>query len=313
MKASICITTFNEDNNIAKLLESLIRQSKKADEIVIVDGGSSDKTPEIIRHYQKKYSYIKTVFEKCSRSRGRNISVDLAENEIIAITDAGCIADPNWLKNITKPFETGRVDIVAGFYTMQGSEPCQKAMSAFLGVTPRKFNHNFLPSTRSMAFTKNAWEIVGGFPESKTNSAEDTDFNYKAVKLGLKYSRVKNAIVEWGMPKTFGEFFKKIQDYAKWDAQYGIWWHPTHKLMSHNIKALSVLARYIFLLGFFIFSLANTSLLALWFFILFAYLIWAFRKEYMEFNDWKVTLWGPVVQIASDFAVMSGFISGIIA
>jgi len=38
MKISVCITVFNEEESIGKLLDSLINQSKKADEIVIVDG-----------------------------------------------------------------------------------------------------------------------------------------------------------------------------------------------------------------------------------------------------------------------------------
>jgi len=312
MKASICITTYNEEGNIVALLESLINQTKKADEIVIVDGGSTDKTREIIRHFQKKYSYIKTVFEKCSRSRGRNISVDLARNEIVAITDAGCTADPDWFGNITKPFETGRVDIVAGFYCMTGKSPLTLAMGVFLGVTPRKFNHNFLPSTRSMAFTKSAWETVGGFPEGKGNSAEDTDFNYKAVKLGLKYSRVKNATVEWGMPATINDFFNKVRYYAKWDIKYGIWWHPTQRLMSHNIKALSILFRYVCGFSLFILSLFHPVLLVLLFILVILYLVWAFRKVYLEFGDWRTALWGPVLQIISDLAVISGFISGIL-
>ncbi len=256
------------------------------------------------------------MIEKVSRAKGRNLSIEIAKGEIVAITDAGCVADRDWLKNITAPFATGRVDISAGFYHMvSGSAsrmtPMQKAESVFLGVTPRKFGINFLPSTRSMAFTKKAWEEIGGFPEGRGNSAEDTDFNYKAVKLGLKYSRVKDAIVEWGMPATLYEFFKKINDYAKWDARYKIWWHPSQRLASHNIKALLVLIRYVFGLSLVILSFKYSTLPSL--LILFLiYIIWAYRKVYPEFGDWKVTLWGPVLQITSDTAVMAGFISGIL-
>src|SRR4030042_3696361 len=246
MNISICITTFNEEGTIAPLLDSPINQSKKADEIVIVDGGSTDKTIEIVSHYQKRFGGIKLLKEKCTRARGRNLGVELAKNDIVAITDAGCVADRDWLKNITAPFATGRVDISAGFYRMVGDSNFQKAESVFLGVTPRKFGVNFLPSTRSMAFRKSAWEAIGGFPEGRENSAEDTDFNYKAVKLGLKYARVKTAIVEWGMPETLSEFFQKIKDYAKWDVRYGIWWHPSQRFASHNIKAVLVLSRYLF-------------------------------------------------------------------
>jgi len=311
MNVSICITVYNEEGNIAALLDSLIGQSKKASEIVIVDGGSTDKTVEIIRHYQKRYGIVKLLTEKVSRAKGRNLGVEIAKNDIVAITDAGCVADQNWLKNITAPFATDRVDIVAGFYKMVGSTGFQKAESVFLGVTPRKFDVNFLPSTRSMSFRKSAWEAVGGFPEGKENSAEDTDFNYKAVKLGLKYSRVKNAIVEWGMPKTLGEFIFKIREYAKWDVKYGIWWHPTQRLESHNIKAMLILMRYIVGLTLLIFGFKYHLLLALLIFGFLIYLLWAYRKIYSEFGEARVSFWGPVLQIASDYAVIGGFISGI--
>jgi glycosyltransferase involved in cell wall biosynthesis len=313
MNTSICITVFNEEKSIGALLDSLLAQTKKADEIVIVDGGSTDKTVEIINHYQKRFGGIKLLKEKCSRSKGRNLGVEVAGNNIIAITDAGCIAHKDWLENITEPFSQDRVDISAGFYHMTGSDPVSKAMSVFLGVTPRHFDINFLPSTRSMAFRKSAWEEVGGFPESRENSAEDTDFNYKVVKLGLKYARVKSAIVEWGMPDTISDFCRKIYSYAKWDICYGIWWNPAQGLASHNIKALFVIVRYLMAVAFLICCFSHPPLFAYWLICLFAYLIFSFRKIFVEFGDWHSALWGPFLQITCDLAVMRGFISGIIS
>lgn len=312
MNISICITVFNEERTIGSLLDSLINQSRRASEIVVVDGGSTDKTLEIINHYQKRFGVIKLLKEKCTRSKGRNLGIEIAKNNIIAITDAGCVADRDWLKNISAPFATGKVDISAGFYRMIGNSRFQRAESLFLGVTPRRFNVSFLPSTRSMAFRKNAWETIGGFPEGRENSAEDTDFNYKAVKLGLKYARVKSAIVEWGMPETLTGFFKKINDYAKWDVRYGIWWHPSQGFASHNIKASLVITRYLLGLTLIILSFKSNTLPYL-LILIFTYFIWALRKVFVEFGDWRTAIWGPVLQITSDLAVMSGFISGIIA
>jgi glycosyltransferase involved in cell wall biosynthesis len=312
MNISICITTFNEEGTIGPLLDSLLAQTKKPDEIVVVDGGSKDRTIEIIHHYQKRFGKIKLLKEKCSRAKGRNLGIEIAKNGIVAITDAGCIARDDWLAEITKPFIHDEVDISAGFYKMTGENSMQKAMGVFLGVTSRKFGINFLPSARSMAFRKSAWEEVGGFPESRENSAEDTDFNYKALKIGLKYARVKSAIVEWGMPETLQEFFNKIRAYAKWDIRYGIWWHPSKGLASHNIKALSILFRYLALVPLFIISLKFSYLFPIWILLFFVYLTWSFRKVFIEFGEYKEAIWGPVLQISSDFAVMSGFISGIL-
>jgi len=312
MNISICITTFSEEKSIGKLLDSLLNQTLKASEIVIVDGGSKDKTVEIIRHYQKKDKKIKLLVENCSRAKGRNIGIDISKNEIVALTDAGCTAHESWLERLVEPFKHSEVDISAGFYEMVGKSPMQKAESIFLGVSPDNFDVSFWPSARSMAFRKKVWEEIGGFPDEERNSAEDTYFNYSALKLGMKYARVKNAIVEWGMPDTISDFQSKIYNYAKWDIKTKVWNFPGKGIMSHNIKALSIFLRYIFLLSLLVFSFTAPYLFAYFLIFLFAYFIWSFRKVFLQFREVKIALWGPVLQVTSDFGVMSGFLAGIL-
>ena len=312
MKISVCITVLNEEDTISDLLNSLFFQSLKPDEIVIVDGGSKDRTVQIIRHFQKKYGFIKLLQEKCSRARGRNLSIEIARNSIIAMTDAGCIVDKDWLKNITLPFaNTREVQVVAGFYKMTGNTKFQRAESVFLGVTPRKFNSNFLPSTRSIAFLKNVWEKVGGFPENISGAGEDTIFNKKLIENGVKISHMKNATVEWGMPETIYNFQLSIFNYAKGDARSKNWIFPGKGIMSHNIKALSIFARYLIFVVISVYCLLHATYY-LPVICLFAYFFWSFRKVFLEFGDWQAALWGPVLQMVSDFAVMRGFTKGLI-
>jgi glycosyltransferase involved in cell wall biosynthesis len=311
MKVSVCITVFNEVGSVAKLLESLLHQSKKPDEIVIVDGGSTDKTVEIIHHFQKKDRRIRLLVQKSSPAEGRNLSVELAKNNIIAMTDAGCVIDKNWLKRIAEPFKNREVGIVAGFYKMTGDTVFQKAESAFLGVLPDDFDATFLPSARSIAFRKEIWMKVGGFPENKFATAEDTLFNYKAVEENVKFARVKNALVEWETPGSVAEFFNKIRNYAKGDAGSKVFRFPTKNLASHNIKALLIFARYLAGLLLFVFSFKTPLLAYVLILFLFLYIFWAFRKVYIKFNDVKVGLWGIALQIISDFGVMLGFVEGI--
>jgi glycosyltransferase involved in cell wall biosynthesis len=311
MKISLIVTTFNEEATIAKLLESFFTQTKKPDEIIIIDGESNDGTVQIIRHFQKKNKKIKLLVEKCSRAKGRNLGVEISKNDIIVMTDAGCVADKNWLKRITEPFENEKVDMVAGFYKMKGNTSVQKALSFFLGTLPSKFDINFLPSTRSIAFRRKLWLEVGGFPENLKDTAEDTVFNLKVIKSKAAIARVKNAWVEWGMPETLGEAFKKMFLYAKGDAKSKIWWHPIKKYSSHNIKILSVFARYMAGLVGLVYAFKNPLFWPFLILILFLYIFWAFRKVFIEFGDKKVALWGIILQFTSDFAGMSGFLSGI--
>ena len=310
MRVSVVITLFNEEGSVARLLDSLRSQTRKPDEIIIVDGGSEDRTVEIIRHFQKRDSKIKLLVEKCSRAKGRNIGIDIAQNEIIAITDAGWIAHKKWLERITRPFNNKEVDVVAGFYKMTGKLAFQKALSLFLGTLPSQFDVNFLPSTRSVAFKKDLWLKVGGFQERLSDTAEDTMFNYKIIQSGAKIARVKSAIVEWGMPKTLGEAFNKLFYYAKGDARSKIWWHPTKKLSSHNINMLFVYARYVTSLIVAVLALRSPLLWLALILGLFLYIYWSFRKVFIEFGDYMIGIWGVFLQFTSDIAVMAGFWTG---
>lgn len=302
MNISVCITVLNEEQSIGKLLNSLLRQTKKANEIVIVDGGSTDSTIEIINHYQKRFSGIKLLKEKCTRGRGRNLVVEMARNEIIAMTDAGCVAREDWLEKITAPLSELEIDVVAGFYKMIAKNSMHKAMRVFLGVMPDKFDINFLPSTRSVAFRKSIWEKVGGFPE-EINTAEDTVFNYKLIKNKAKISRVKDAVVKWGMPSTIYDLGYKIYEYANGDGRTKIWLFPGKGLESHNIKAVFIILRYLVGLMFLVLSLKQPVFTLYLSVLISLYLIFAFRKA---------KIWGIPLQFMSDFAVIMGFIHGLL-
>lgn len=312
MKITICITTFNEEKSIGRLLESLLTQTKKPEEIIIVDGGSNDQTTTIIKTYQKKDLRIKLLIRKCARAKGRNLAVAQAENAIIAMTDSGCKPDKDWLAKITAPFAKDHPDIVAGFYKMTAKTNYQKAITVFLGVAPSQFDDRFLPSARSIAFTKAAWKQVDGFPEKKANTAEDTDFNYQAVKQGLKYVRVKDAIVTWDTPRRFLQGITKLHYYAQGDAMRGIWWHPTQKFNSHNLKVISIFSRYFIGLLMFIYAFRLPFLLLILVVVIGSYLIWAFGKVYRLTNNIQAGIWGMIIQPSADMAIMSGFARGFV-
>lgn len=313
MKVSVCLTVLNEEKSISALLDSLLSQTKKPNEIIIVDGGSSDKTVKIIRHYQKKDKRIKLIIEEGSVAHGRNTAIELARYRIIASIDAGCVAKKDWLEKLIEPFKYKNVGLVAGFYHMGAKNPMQKAMNVFHGVHPSQFDPtSFLPSARSCAFRKEVWEKIGGYSEKLDKAGEDTHFFYNIVKNNVKIARVKEAIVEWREPEnfTFSDGVKKFFQYAKGDAQAKIWWHPEKRLASHNIKILSVFFRYIIGFLLLISSMNKPVILLVLLILVILYIIWSFRKVYLLTKDFKAGLWGIVLKFSCDFAVMAGFLKG---
>src|SRR3989344_4252430 len=211
---SIVITTRDEETSIYSCLTSLLRQSLPAEEIIVVDSCSTDKTCQEVSLLQEKYPLITLIRkDRISRSEGRNIGIKVAKNKLIVLTDAGCIANRNWLREITKPFSDKKVQVAAGFYKMRGDTPFQKALTPFLGITPEKYNNNFLPSARSMAFRRGAWSRVGGFPEHVNGAGEDTLFNVNLLKARIKIHQAPKAIVYWDLPSSLPEAFRKFYNY----------------------------------------------------------------------------------------------------
>jgi glycosyltransferase involved in cell wall biosynthesis len=109
---SVVIPSFNEAERIEQCLISLSRQSIPRDEyeIIVVDGGSKDRTREIAEKYAD-YVFIQT---SPKVGGARNDGALHAKGEIIATTDADTILPPDWLKQIQKGFKNKDVVMLYG-------------------------------------------------------------------------------------------------------------------------------------------------------------------------------------------------------
>jgi len=97
---SVVIPTYNEEKDIDFCLKSLVKQSYKNIEIIVVDDGSTDNTREIVRKH-KKVKLLKG--EHKGPGFSRNLGVEKAKGEIIIFIDSDMTFDKDYLKNLTKP------------------------------------------------------------------------------------------------------------------------------------------------------------------------------------------------------------------
>jgi glycosyltransferase involved in cell wall biosynthesis len=314
MKTTIVTTVLNEEGSIVRLLQSLVEQTKKPDEIIVVDGNSTDTTVPLVKQFidNNPGHDIKVLVKRGNISHGRNYGISKSKNEVVALIDAGCVAHKDWLEKITAPFSDQKVGVVAGFYKMTGDNLIQRVTAPFHGTPLSILEHkSYLPSARSMAIRKQAWEVVGGFSETLQRAGEDTLFNYEIVRHGIIMKRAPDALVDWDTPSTIAQTMKKFYEYAAGDAESGIWWHPAKRFATHNIKVLTIFARYFVLFVLLLLSLFSSIFFVFFIFAFVSYTSWSIWKMRMVLDGLPEKLFVPVVQIMSDFYVMAGFLAGL--
>ena len=221
MKVSLICPIYNEEDSVASLIESMLNQTKKPDEIIFVDSFSKDGTAEIIKKYSKKDKTVRLIQEKSNISEARNIAVKNAKNEIIACTDASSKLKENWLEEIIKPFENKKVYVVSGGYIAVSKGGIEDYL-AMITVKPMEEwdEKTFVPSGRSVAFKKSAWKEVGGYPEN-LYTGEDTLFGLLLREKGFNFELAKKAIVYWRGRNTLKKFIKQFWLYGKGDGEAG--------------------------------------------------------------------------------------------
>ncbi|WP_340817865.1 glycosyltransferase [Methanolobus sp. WCC4] len=209
---SVYCTVLNEESSIKALLESLLSQTRLPDEIVIVDGGSTDRTIDVIHDYTQKYPIIRLFIEKNANvAQGRNMAIANTSYDIIVSIDAGCIADRFWLENIIEYFDSS-VDIVAGVCVPDGKTLFEICSGEVLYPSVDEFKADW-PSHQNLAFRKHVWTKIK-YPE-KCYRSEDSWFNLRLRENGFKCKLAKNSVVYWRPRKNFREVFNNSYMWAK--------------------------------------------------------------------------------------------------
>jgi O-antigen/teichoic acid export membrane protein len=225
-KNSIVITTKNEANNIAPLLNSICRQTIQPNEVIIVDAQSTDNTRQIIRSYKDKLN-LRLITRKTNRSQGRNLAISQAKHELIAITDAGCVLEKNWLEQLVKIGAPA-----SGLYQTKPKTKLQQVFALFLASSKKEILAN--PSSRSLLITKTIWKKAGGYPKH-LNYCEDLVFNQK-----INFKPAPKAIAYWQLPNDLKNYLTKIKNYTQGNFQANYQPHLKRNYLT-TIKFISLL------------------------------------------------------------------------
>jgi cellulose synthase/poly-beta-1,6-N-acetylglucosamine synthase-like glycosyltransferase len=242
------ITIINPIRNVERTIETNLKHLLDIDypkdryEIVFGDGGSTDRTVDMIREHQKKYALIKLVIVPNSKSPGeaRNAALKMAKGDYMLFTDGDCAPRKDWAHRILEPFSKDpAIGMVGGEIHTLRTDPenlteayCEQ--TRFLTVSgrclmteegyyptiekdlPHEVNgniHSPFFATANAAVSKTAADAVGREFWHEITS-EDVDFSLRILKAGFKLYYKPSAIVDHMHRVTLQAYCKQLYGYG---------------------------------------------------------------------------------------------------
>jgi GT2 family glycosyltransferase len=195
---SLYIPAYNAENHIEECLESLLKQSLKPNEILVIDDGSTDDTAAIV----KKFTHITLLSQpkNLGLAAARNRGIRESKHKLVASIDSDCVAKFDWLENLFISIsEDSNLAGVGGKLIERHQEKLADRWRAthlkqhrgdqFLSDPPFLFGH-------STIFRKEALEKIGLYHEPLRTNAEDVELSERLVRAGYKISYQPLAVAE---------------------------------------------------------------------------------------------------------------------
>lgn len=223
--ASILIPVFNEEKYISDCLNSIIKNEKSRYdfEILIIDGGSTDKTLEIIKEYTLLYPYIKYLKnEKKYIPDALNLGIKESKSKYIIRLDAHAHYSTDYINNCIQTIEESEVEIVnvggiiksLSLVNNAVSDAIADIMSSKFGVgnsifrvaTPKK--SIFVETVPFGCFKRSIFNEIGLFNIDQHRN-EDLEFNHRILKANKKILLNPNIISTYYVRDNYSDLIKQ--------------------------------------------------------------------------------------------------------
>jgi glycosyltransferase involved in cell wall biosynthesis len=218
-KVSVVVASYNGGRTLKVCLDSLVRLNYPNYEIILVDDGSTDATPEIVSLYTT-VRYLRQTNHGLSVAR--NTGIDASEGEIVAFTDSDCRADEDWLYYLVGDLLTSRFTGIGGHNFLP---PEDSPVAAAVLVSPGGPAHVMLNDRLAehipgcnMAFYKWALDEIGGFDPIFTKAGDDVDVCWRLQQRGYRIGFNPAGFVWHYRRSTVKAYLKQQRGYGEAEA-----------------------------------------------------------------------------------------------
>jgi GT2 family glycosyltransferase len=191
---SVVIPVRDGADSIGPLLDSLAGQTLPRDrfEVIVVDNDSRDDTAAVARHRGA------TVVSEpiANRSLARNAGVAVAAADLIAFTDADCVADPRWLEAFLA--SSAVAPLVAGDVVVATGRPpnlVERYETLWRWGQESWVREQGWAATANLLVHRQAFDAIGGFDATWRHYGEDVDFCLRAGAAGYRIGWCAGAVI----------------------------------------------------------------------------------------------------------------------
>ncbi len=243
MNFSFIIPVYNRPEETKELLESLVIQTYKDFEVVIIEDGSKETSEEVVKTFSSKLNIMYLFKENTGPGDSRNYGMKKASGNYFIILDSDCILPNDYFENIKNALTQNFVDCFGGpdkalvsFSDVQ--KAINYAMTSFFttgGIRGGSEKvEKFQPRSFNMGISKKAFEESNGF--GKIHPGEDPDLSIRLWKKGYKTKLISNAFVYHKRRIDWNKFFTQVNKFGKarpildsWHPEYTklTFWFPT--------------------------------------------------------------------------------------
>lgn len=217
---SVIVCTRNGAKTLNACLESLGRLRYPKFEILVVDDGSTDTVPEVVKAFPAVRSFRQ---EAAGLSVARNLGLKEARGSLLAYTDDDCIVHPDWLLHLARAFAEDTRVIAAGGPNIP--PPPRNGTEAVVASAPGAPAHVLLNDVEAehlpgcnLAIRKDALEGIEGFRAVFTTAGDDVDICWRLRETGGLLKYVPGAMVWHHRRFSVGAYLRQQRGYGRAEA-----------------------------------------------------------------------------------------------
>lgn len=216
MRISILIPAHNEERSIRATVESCLTQTRPADEILVVNDGSTDRTGEILSKFGTKIHVITIPVATGNKSYAQEYGLRFITGDVFIATDGDTILDRHFVEKIEPHFDDPEVTAVGGYIQSIKNNwltACREIDYAFGQNLHKRAQDNigylFVIPGCAGAFRTDIFRKIATFDHDTIT--EDLDFTYKFHKNNCKIIFERGAIVYTQDPFTFNAYINQMR------------------------------------------------------------------------------------------------------